>query len=119
MLSTIKIKENLIALSIFIAIWYGVLYFANSEAYSNIALIVATIWVAADGLCNHFKSRGIAQFGLGNINIDLNEDCRNKKSISNYFIEMLILLYIFVEYFYSNTNIEHLVFTVFVFPKPN
>ena len=115
MLSTIKIKENLIALSIFIAIWYGVLYFANSEAYSNIALIVATIWVAADGLCNHFKSRGIAQFGLGNINIDLNEDCRNKKSISNYFIEMLILLYIFVEYFYSNTNAEHLVFTVFAY----
>ncbi len=120
MLSTIKIKENLIALSIFIAIWYGVLYFADNEVYSNIALIVATIWVAADGLCNHFKNRSVAQFGLGNINTDLNEDCMNKKSISNYFIEMLILLYIFVEYFYSETKIEqtdiyHLVFTVFAY----
>ena len=122
MLSTIKVKENLINLSIFIAIWCGVLYFAygESEVYSNIALIVATIWVAADGLCNHFKNRSVAQFGLGNTNIDLNEDCMNKKSISNYFIEMLILLYIFVEYFYSKTNfeqtdIQHLVFTVFAY----
>jgi len=115
MTSIKKIKESLLTLLLFIVIWCAVLYFSNSETYSDIALIVAILWVVADGLCNHFLNRGVVQFGLGGANKDINEDCADKKSISNYLIEILILLYIFVEYFYSNISTEYLVHTVFAY----